>query len=395
MRLRRTVHTVETLVSRSKPVSLLLLFTAALIMLFYAGDRVPPVQRLLPSLTRCDGPTDARIAELADWAHRQGLPGLQVAHVDAEGRQLSCASGWSRFVPLPERMRPDHRFRYASLSKLLTLALALKAIAAHQLDPQDRVIDLLAIEGELADPRIREMTVAQLMNHTAGFDRTLSGDSLTSADVWCPGRLSHLANISLDHRPGTQFAYANLGYCLLAQAVVRATGRPLQSLFDDDLLMPLQAQAIRPARGGSYAPDETRYFFDPAEGPDSLLSFDYHANLPSGGWSGTASDLALLLHRVYGPASKLLPTPVIAEALAAPPDCTDQRWRTCHVAGYYRYREGDGRVMFWRDGSLPGVTAFAALFGNGEVLVVLANSRSPDWMRVHDALGREVYRLFH
>ncbi len=50
--------------------------------------------------------------------------------------------------------------------------------------------------------------------------------------------------------------------------------------------------------------------------------------------------------------------------------------------------------MFWRDGSMPGVTAFAALFGNGEVLVVLANSRHVDWKPANDALGRQAYRLF-
>ncbi len=50
--------------------------------------------------------------------------------------------------------------------------------------------------------------------------------------------------------------------------------------------------------------------------------------------------------------------------------------------------------MFWRDGSMPGVTAFAALFENGEVLVVLANSRHVDWKPANDALGRQAYRLF-
>ncbi len=394
MRSRRTLQAVEAVVGRSRPVSLLVLFAAVLVILFHAGDQVPPVQRLMPALTRCDGPTDARIAELAAWAHRQGLPGLQIAHVDAAGRRLACGSGWSRFAPLPERMQLDHRIRYASLSKLLTLALALKAIAEHQLDPQDRVIDRLPIAAELADPRMREMTVAQLMNHTAGFDRTLSGDPMSGPKVWCPERLDHLASVSLDHHPGTHFAYGNLGYCLLAQTVVHATGRPLQSLFDDELLAPLQAPAIRPARGGRYQPDEPRYFFDPAESPGDLLGFDYRAILPSGGWSGTASDLALLLHRIYGPRSALLPAPVIADALAAPPGCADQRWRACHVAGYYRYRGGNARTMFWRDGSMPGVTAFAALFEDGEVLVVLANSRQAHWMPLNDALGQEVYRLF-
>ncbi len=100
------------------------------------------------------------------------------------------------------------------------------------------------------------------------------------------------------------------------------------------------------------------------------------------------------MRQAFGPASPLLPAPVLAAALAAPAGCAIDRWRGCHVAGFYRYREGDARTLFWRDGSMPGVTAFAALFENGEVVVVLGNSRRIDWKPANDALGREVYRLF-
>ncbi len=390
----RLARAIKAFIGKSKPLSLLLLLAASWVLLLSAGERIPPVQSLLPAWTRCDGPSDPRIDELARWAHRHDLPGVQVSHVDAVGRVLNCASGWSRFAPVPERMRIDHPMRYASLSKLPTTALALKMVAAGRLDLQDRVIGLLGIEGEFADPRWHEMTVAQLMNHTAGFDRDLSGDPMFHADPWCPDRLDRLKAVRLDHRPGSRFVYSNLGYCLLGQVLARKDGRPLPELFKEEWFDAGQARAIGPALAGHYAADESGHFFEAPEGSADLLALDYRIHLASGGWRGTAADFAGWLRQTFGSGSTRLPAAVIDAALAAPDGCPVDRWRGCHVAGFYRYREGDARTLFWRDGSLPGVTAFAALFEDGEVLVVLANSRRIDWKPANDALGREVYRLF-
>lgn len=385
---------IKTFIGKSKLLSLLLLLAAGWVLLSGAGERIPPVQSLMPAWTRCDGPVDPRIDELARWAQRHGLPGVQIAHVDAQGRVLGCASGWSRFTPFPERMRIDHQMRLASLSKLLTVALVLKTVAAGRLDPQDRVTDLLGIDGEFTDPRLNEIAVAQLMNHTAGFDRELSGDPMFDAEPWCPDRLDRLQAIRLDHRPGSHFAYSNLGYCLLGQVLARVNGVPLPELIRRELLDPAGASAIRPASGGRYDDGESGHFYEAPEARAALLGLDYRSHLASGGWRGTAAGFAAWMRQAFGAESTMLPAAVVSTALAAPGDCAITRWRGCHVAGFYRYREADARTMFWRDGSMPGVTAFAALFENGEVLVVLANSRQVDWKPANDALGRQVYRLF-
>ncbi len=390
----RLARAIKAFVGKSKLLSLSLLLAAGWVLLFSAGERIPPVQSLLPAMTRCDGPSDPRIDELARWAQRHGLPGVQIAHVDAQGHMLGCASGWSRFAPFPEQMRIDHRMRYASLSKLLTLALALRMEAAGRLHPQDRVTNLLGIDGEFADPRWHEITVAQLMNHTAGFGRELGGDPMFGPDPWCPDRLERLTTVRLDYRPGSRFAYSNVGYCLLGQVLARIDGHPLPELIHHELFGPARPNAIRPAAGGRYADDEPGHFYETPEDSRALLHMDYRVHLASGGWGGTAADFAGWMRQAFGPASPLLPAPVLAAALAAPAGCAIDRWRGCHVAGFYRYREGDARTLFWRDGSMPGVTAFAALFENGEVVVVLGNSRRIDWKPANDALGREVYRLF-
>ena len=48
--------------------------------------------------------------------------------------------------------------------------------------------------------------------------------------------------------------------------------------------------------------------------------------------------------------------------------------------------------MYWRDGSLPGLTAFAAATPEGEVIVLLANYREYKWLKFNDAIGQRLYQ---
>jgi CubicO group peptidase (beta-lactamase class C family) len=360
----------------------------------YDGDRVPLLQPLMPSFARCNGDSDQRVLELARLAQRQGLPGVQIAYVDGAGRLVSCASGWARFVPIPELMRTDHRLRYASLSKLLTVALALRLVAAGQIGLGDRLVDRLDFRAKLTDKRIAQITLSQLMNHTAGFDRAISGDPMTERVPWYPSHLATLGAIKLDTAPGAHFSYSNLGYCLLGAALAKTGGHPLEELLKDDVLRPLDASEVKLADQRRFMADEPKYFFNGNESAADLLGFNCAANIATGAWTGTARTLAVWLHQAYGPESTLLSQRLLAAALAGPAGCDTGLWRTCHALGFYRYQEAGRRPMFWRDGSLPGLTGFAALFGNGETLVLLANARTDDWQRTSDLLGQAIYRLF-
>lgn len=372
---------------------LVLLLLVALAQGLSNGDQTPALQPFVPSFLRCDGPSDERVAQLADISHRQGLPGVQIAHIDANGKIVSCASGWARYVPLPEPMSTEHRLRYASLSKIFTAAVTLRFVASGRLRLEDRLLDDLGIQSVPGDKRLEQITLVQLLDHTAGFDSALSGDSMMARDPWCPTRLHELDHAVLGHSPGTRFSYSNLGYCLLGAVLSRTGGQAIKDLYHDFLFDPLDVQDIKPASQQRFSADEPRYFFDSSESRDDLLSIDYESNLATGGWSGNALQMAKLVSAVYGPAS-IIPAALVAHALSIPETCDSTQWRHCHAIGVYRYHETGERPMFWRDGSLPGVTAFAAVFENGETIVLLGNRRDTDWKPLTDLLGKRIYQLF-
>src|SRR5690606_14895748 len=87
------------------------------------------------------------------------------------------------------------------------------------------------------------------------------------------------------------------------------------------------------------------------------------------------------------------PTRSVGRALMEPLEgCDDSAWRRCHGLAFYSYQQPGRPRMYWRDGSLPGVTAFAAVTEDGDVFVLLGNARDPrNWISIHDELGLLVY----
>lgn len=355
------------------------------------GLRLQVVLRILPYPVNCTDHVPVGLGELVALSRELGYPGFQLAYVDRVGQRYECAAGWARLVPWPVRLRANHVMRYASLSKILTSAVAVKLVERGELDLQSRVVDLLVGDVPLADERIAQVTVAQLLRHTGGFDRALTPDPMMAANPWCPADVGKIASVRLDHQPGTVYAYSNLGYCLLGKIIARHEGQSLAEIFRRRLLAPAGVRMTALQRGERLA-DETEAFFDKEESLSDLLSIDYGAMTATGAWAGNADAFLTLLRHIVGPGADLLSPAQQALLLAAPPECNVGRWRGCHGYGFYRYQERGRVAMDWHDGSLPGATSFAAVTDDGASTVFLANSRHHNWMPDNDRLGLALYR---
>ena len=74
---------------------------------------------------------------------------------------------------------PQSLFRIASISKTITAAAVLQLVEKKRLNLNDRAFKLLkikpfGIDENAKDPRINDITVQHLLNHTAGWDRQKS-----------------------------------------------------------------------------------------------------------------------------------------------------------------------------------------------------------------------------
>ncbi|WP_167880082.1 serine hydrolase domain-containing protein [Halorhabdus rudnickae] len=334
------------------------------------------------------------------------IPGATVAVMDDE--RLAFTRGYGTVGPdSDEPVRPNAYFRIGSLSKPITAVATLDLVEKGKLALSDRAFeirsDLLPEEGP-ADPRVEEITVRQLLSHTAGWSNATVGFDPVFAPIQVAEAQGSKAPASaevtvefmltqdLGYDPGTDFQYANVGYCVLGRIIEGVTGEDYETHVREAVLEPLGADelAIGATRKENLRKGEVRYLSHatvqspfPGEG---AVPRPYGAGVlgealdADGGWVGSAPDLLRFVRGVDG----LDGAPDILEAetretMLARPDVshwegTDQYYGL----GWFVDRPGDGTVL-WHNGSLPGSYAFLAHDRNESLtLLALFNGRSPD-----------------
>lgn len=91
------------------------------------------------------------------------------------------------------------------------------------------------------------MTVEQLLNHSAGWDREKSKDTVFQlVTVTQQLGLKKLARNNdilqyqlkqpLDFEPGSQYAYSNVGYCMLGRIIEAVSGKTYEEFVRERIL---------------------------------------------------------------------------------------------------------------------------------------------------------------
>jgi N-acyl-D-amino-acid deacylase len=246
---------------------------------------------------------------------RHGIPGGAV--VIAKDGRLVFAKGYGWADVTGEPARPDTLFGLASLSKPITALAILKLIEEGKLKLDDRWLDILRHilppRGARVDPRLKKITVHQLLNHSGGWNRALSGDPINfsvpvSRTLGVPQPvtpeqlISFMMGLPLDFEPGAQAQYSNLGYIILGQIVEKVSGQPYETYVRKEILEPLGMRKAAVHNGPKYLPGEARCYL---AGTGTLLP---HLNLPmvkaAAGWSASPVDMARFLTALDGSRGK-------------------------------------------------------------------------------------------
>ncbi|MCH7308212.1 beta-lactamase family protein [Acinetobacter sp. NIPH 1852] len=158
----------------------------------------------------------------------------QLAFKDTQGKLHHCESGWENGFNGDRLITVDSRFRYASVSKVITSAMILHLVNEGKISLDQKLLDIIDIPKP-KDQRIENITVAMLLEHSAGFDRfkTFTPMLTMGKKPWCPTDLNKLSNVILDFEPNTQFQYSNVGYCLLGAALLH---KPICKGFFSDII---------------------------------------------------------------------------------------------------------------------------------------------------------------
>ena len=226
---------------------------------------------------------------VAATATKHGIPGLAVG-VWADGREIyACQGVTSLDNPLP--VDPDTLFVLGSVTKTYTATTLLRLVAEGRVEldaPVYRYVPELRLTDQHATAQV---TVLQLLNHTAGLDWGITVDTGEGDDALA-AYVARMAELKLVGPPGERASYSQAGYNLAGRIIEKVTGLPYERAVAALLLEPLGLQHSFFARDDIMT---RRFAVGHNRGQDGTLSIArlwrrWRGENPGGGLASSAAD---------------------------------------------------------------------------------------------------------
>ena len=226
-------------------------------------------------------------------AEKFAIPGVAVA-VWTDGTETYAGYG----VTSLEDPRPvgEHTlYSVGSISKTFTATAMMRLVAQGKVDldaPVRRYLPELVLPNE---QWTSEMTVLNLLNHTAGLDWRLIVE-VGDADDALAQFVARLADFEQLAAPGTRTSYSQVGYNLAGRIIEKVTGLTFERAVETLVLEPLGLRdtlyalddiMARPAVAMGHNADENGQYAIARQWKDN------RANNPGGGVASSPADLLL------------------------------------------------------------------------------------------------------
>ena len=321
-----------------------------------------------------------------------GVAGASVA-VAKDGRLVYAKGfGYSNRED-GEPMQPSNILRVASVSKLITAVAVMKLVEDGMLSLNQKVFGGKGVlnhyvYSDYIDERVEEITVKQLLNHSAGWT-TRWGDHLfmqesiarqlnkelplTSDDIICFALAKRL-----HFAPGSGSSYNNIGYVILEKVIEKVSGKTYESYVIENIFRPIGIMDAFIAHNYDSLryPVETRYY----EVPEAELvrAFDGRQELvlksrggndirtlgAAGGWVISSVSLVKILLAIEPETKKgIISSKSINLLTQVEPGHQPIGWR---------WVSNDGSK--WRSGSFAGTSALAISRCDGITYAFITNT---------------------
>ncbi len=350
---------------------------------------------------------------ILDYMEKQHILGAAFAMV-RNGRLIYARGYGYADKEHKEPATPNSLFRLASVSKPITAVAVMSLVQSGKLDLDAPAFALLGLKpfllpGHHADPRLAAITVRHLLEHSAGWDRSKSGDIMfkhlqvaEEMGIFSPPDHESLIRWAmgqpLDFAPGTQYAYSNFGYCVLGRIIEKVTGLSYEKYVQSRILakMDIHDMHIGNGRRSERFPSEVCYYDAEDRTGRSVFSADGEAPvaLPyafaspqtmdaHGGWIASAIELARFAAALDVPGKRpILSQPSMTTMFARPAPPLGMDPEGTPSAAYYalgwnvRPVGTDGFANTWHNGGMPGTSTLLVRLANGNSWVILFNSTS-------------------
>lgn len=347
---------------------------------------------------------------LTNFVREQQPPGAAVAVAHQSKIVYARGFGWAD-KDRQRPVQPDSLFRIASISKPVTAVAVLQLVEQGRVKLEDRFLDVVPFQpfvatGQSIDERVKSITIRQLLQHTAGWDREKSFDPIgrpweISAALGMEGAPSptdvmrYGLGLKLDFDPGARYAYANVDYLCLGRLIEHCTGLPYVEAVQQRVLQPLGITRMNLGRAqeSELAADEVRYYdrrnrrgkclYPPhigeevpsVYGAENLQGYEAH-----GGWIASAVDLARFSAAFADPQRCPLLKPETIATMWSRPE-GEPGWEADGVPKPVYYGCGwsvrpvdGGGVNAWHTGRITGTSTLMVRRHDGLSWAVLFNT---------------------
>ncbi|MFT3934349.1 MAG: serine hydrolase [Chitinophagaceae bacterium] len=342
-----------------------------------------------------------------------GIPGATVA-IAKDGKIIYMRGFGYSDIAKTTPTQPYNLFRIASLSKQITSIAIMKLLEQGQLSLSSKVFGPGGIlqnhpvfsVANITDTRIYDITVQNLLEHSAGWNRDLDCNPNPSTPyldfrsgcdpISFPLRVTMLTGTAnpvskdalikfllekgLDFAPGTSYNYSNIGFLVLGDIIEKLSGLPYETYVQNNILAPLgiydmhlgkNLLSAKQEREGEYVGNgytTLSCYNDNTYVPWEYGGFSVEAMDAHGGWIASSRDMLKLLTAVDGFSTKadiLLPATIAT--------------MTTPSANYSYYAKGwqvNTSNNWWHTGSLDGTASEWVRSYNGYTWIIILNKRN-------------------
>lgn len=359
------------------------------------------------SMSQCD-------AQMKTFMAKYQIPGATFA-IAKNGKLVYMRAFGTANQAGTEVTQPYHMFRIASISKPITSLAIMQLIESGQLSLNDKPFgpggilngDPYFANANVTDSRIYNITIQNLLEHSAGWNRDLpmtpsplppypygfgASDPIdfplhVTQTLGEPNPVSRRSLIKfliqkgLNFTPGTDFSYSNVGFLVLGEVIEKKTGLTYENYVKQHILAPLGIYDVRlgknlladkQEREGEYnSPWTTLSAYGTGQyvpwqyGGASVEAMDAH-----GGWIATARDLVRLFSAFDGfPSRPDIISPATLQIMTTP---------SANFSIYAKGIQVNSAGTWWHAGALFGLYSWMARNTNQVTWAVIMNKRSDD-----------------
>ncbi|MFS2316679.1 serine hydrolase domain-containing protein [Maricaulis sp. D1M11] len=261
-------------------------------------------------------------------------------------------------------------FDIASVTKHMTALVILRLQDQGKLSLDDQ---LVAYFDDVPEP-VGQITIAQLLDHTSGLEKDPEGDF----GAYPQSVRNALSQAQLGFRPGTDFEYSNLGYCVLGRIAEHVSGSSFLELLQTELWDPagVSATLFDPAHQDnlSLGYENLERSQQPVESTYAWTDLDLW-RCGAAGVQMTGPQVINWIESVFGPPSRfeaLVPVLTASDGVAS-------TQRAPYAQGIRVGHPDVDQPVFWHDGDTSGGETHAAYFPDQNFAVFVASNERIGW----------------